>query len=210
MVTKISKEKSFKLDEKSLKVLNLFRGDYTRSLHIREMARIIGLSHRTVLLHLQKLEQTAILTKKTIGRAVHYSLNKDNILTKIAMEMTENYATICLLKEQFIIKNILTEIEEKNAVQGCIALFGSWTKGYADETSDIDLLIIGKLLNKKIITDIQIRTGKRLNIKEISFKDFKNAVSKKDSLIKEIVASHVILKQAGIFVDEIWGLNYGN
>lgn len=192
------------LDEKSLEILGLFTNDYSKRLHVREIARLLRINHRTVLLHLNNLEQEKILMKKMVGRATHFFLNIENIPTKIAIELAENYAMLSFVRDHFLIKNVLTELEERSAVDGCLILFGGWAKGYATESSDIDLLLIGKVLNAKVLKDIETRTGKHLSLKVVSAGDFMHALTSKDRLVWEIVHAHRILKRAGLFVDFVW------
>ena len=203
MVTKIIKTQSH-VDDKSLRIISLFTNDYAKQLHVREIGRLLHMNHRTTLLHLKRLEQDQILVAKKVGRSRHYSVNISSILAKFMLELAETYATAVFLKERFLLKNIMAEIEDRTAFDGCLVLFGSWTKGYATETSDIDLLLIGKINDEKVVKDIQTRTGKRLSIKVVSAQDFAQAVARKDALTWEIVSAHKVLKQAGLFVDMLW------
>ncbi len=202
MVTKITKKLG--LDEKSLRIISLFTNDYAKQIHVREIGRLLRMNHRTTLLHLRRLEHDQILAARSVGRAKHYSINMSNILAKFMLELAETYATFAFLNERFLFKNIMAELEDRNAVEGCLVLFGSWVKGYATETSDIDLLLIGKINDEKVVKDVQTRTGKRLSIKVVSAQDFAQALAKKDALAWEIVSSHKVLKQAGLFVDLLW------
>ena len=204
MVNKVAKNTArFAIDDKSAAILGLFTSDYAKRLHVREIARQLHMNHRTVILHLRPLEQENILTAERIGRTKSYTPNLKNILTKCALELAENHATVTFLAEHFLIKNILAELEARARPEGALILFGSHAKGYATDESDIDLLMIGTL-DKRVLEDIKTRTGKRISIQMLTAKDFTQALATKDALAWEVVTAHKILKQSGLLVDIIW------
>src|SRR4030067_849228 len=88
-----------------LKIITLYRTDYTTSLHVRAMAKLLGTNHVTILPYLNKLEKSRIFRHEKVGRNKQYFLNNANILTKHYLTTTEELVTIDFLeKNQFIRK----------------------------------------------------------------------------------------------------------
>ena len=125
------------------RILSLYRTDYIAKLHMRAMAKLLGTNHMTLLPHLKRLEENKILQTETVGKNKQYTLNKNNLLTKYYLIVTEGFVTISYLQKTLIIKK-LAEHLNNIGIQNPLILFGSYAKGYATEESDIDLFSIGK------------------------------------------------------------------
>jgi len=67
----------------------------------------------------------------------------------------------------------------------------------ANEKSDLDISIIGKIED---IRDLERLYNIKINIIDISKKDF----NKEDTIIKEIIKKHIILKGEEEFIRLIW------
>jgi len=187
------------------KILSLYRTDYNTSLHVRAMAKLLGDSHVTLLPHLKRLEQLKILQSKKVGRNKQYTLNKDNILTKYYFTTTEEHATINYLEKNFLMRKFAEHLSHIDIMNPLI-LFGSYTKDYATEESDIDLFCIGKLAENQIsqIKKFESTFGKKINIKTATTDNFNAGLRTGDILIKEIVKNHIILQNADSFVTLLW------
>ena len=126
------------------KILSLYRTDYSASLHIRAMAKLIGTSHVALLPHLKRLEEQKILHSEKAGKNKQYLLNKTNILTKYYLTITEELATIDYLEKNFFIKKLAEHLNSIDTPNPLI-LFGSYADNSATDESDIDLFSIGTL-----------------------------------------------------------------
>ena len=187
------------------KILSLYRQDYTANLHMRAMAKLLDTSHMTLLPHLKRLEELKILQTEKVGKNKHYTLNKDNVLTKYYLIATEELVTIDYLEKTFLIKKLaehLTSIDISNP----LILFGSYAKGYATEESDIDLFSIGRLNEKQTnhIRKFEATFGKKINIKTASAENFNAGLRAGDILIREVVANHVVICNLDPFVTVLW------
>jgi predicted nucleotidyltransferase len=187
------------------RILSLYLDNYTTKLHMRAMAKLLNISHMTLLPHLRQLEELKILKAETIGKNKQFSLNKENILTKFYLVTTEEMVTINFLGKNFIIKKLVEHLSELDFVLPLI-LFGSYTKGYANEESDIDLLAIGKFsqAQEEHIEKFETVYGKKINLKTATAENFNAALRSGDILIKEVVANHVILCNPDPFVGLVW------
>jgi predicted nucleotidyltransferase len=187
------------------RILSLYRTDYTANLHMRAMAKLLGTSHMTLLPHLKRLEETKILQTETVGKNKQYTLNKNNLLTKFYLIVTEGFVTIAYLQKTLIIKK-LAEHLNNIGIQNPLILFGSYAKGYATEESDIDLFSIGKLTENQQtnIKKFEATFGKKINIKAATAENFQAGLRTGDILIKEVVANHIVICNPDPFVTMLW------
>jgi|TARA_Y100000034_G_scaffold126632_1_gene178135 predicted nucleotidyltransferase len=168
-----------KIDSLHLEVILIL---IRNKIHLREIARILGESHSTILRKLNELIKRNIIETEPQGKNKLYSL-KNNLMAKSTIYMAENYKLTKLLKEYPKLSIILDEVSKKTDDK-LIILFGSYAKFSANNNSDIDIFI---------------ETGSRKvkdTIKEINSKlSVKIGPFDKDSfLIKEIIKNHVILR----------------
>jgi predicted nucleotidyltransferase len=188
-----------------LKIITLYRTDYTTSQHVRAMAKLLGTYHVTILPYLEQLEKRRILQHKKVGRNKQYILNTANILTKYYLTTTEELVAIEFVEKNPLMRKLAENLNNLDTPNPLI-LFGSYANGTATDESDIDLFSIGALTKTQLI---QIRRfeatfGKRINVKTATPERFNTALRTGDILIKEIVRNHVILRNADPFVTMLW------
>jgi predicted nucleotidyltransferase len=189
----------------SFKILSLYRTDYSASIHVRAMAKLIGTSHVALLPYLKRLEELKILRSEKTGKNKQYHLNKDNILTKHYLTVTEEFATIDYLEKNYVMKKFAEHLSSVTTANPLV-LFGSYAKDYATEESDIDLFCLGKIPEDQTsqIKKFELSFGKKINIKTATTESFDNGLRAGDILIKEIVKNHIILQNADLFVTLVW------
>jgi predicted nucleotidyltransferase len=186
-------------------IVALYRTDFSASIHIRAMAKLLGTSHVALLPYLKRLEELKILCSEKTGKNKQYTLNKDNILTKYYLVVTEELATIDYLERNFVIKKFAEHLAGFTTTSPLI-LFGSYAKDYATEESDIDLFCLGKIPENQTsqIEKFELTFGKKINVKTTTIENFDNGLRTGDILIKEIVKNHIILLNADAFVTLLW------
>lgn len=194
-----------KITNVTFEILSLYRTDYSATLHIRAMAKLIGTSHVALLPYLKRLEELKILSFERSGRNKQYTLNKDNVLTKYYLLIAEELVAIDYLEANFIIKKLAEHLNAAD-VSSPLILFGSYVKGYATEESDIDLFCIGKLSEKQQsnIERFQTTYGKKVNVKTATAENFDSALKNKSILIREVVANHIVICNPDPFVSILW------
>ncbi len=193
----------YNITQTTLKILGLYANNYKKSLHLRKISREIKADVKTTQLQLKKLEKINILSSTTKGRNKEYTLNLRNIITKYYVNMAEIFTSVIYIKKNFIIKKIISEIDNK--IDGTIVLFGSFVKGGHTKESDIDLFVITE---KKIDRSLVLRTanliGHEINLKSTNGQLFLNGMKTGDPLISEVISNHIILKGADSFCDMLW------
>lgn len=196
----------YNINKTTLKILGLFLGDYRRSLHVREIARDVGVDVKAVGLQLRRLENINVLSSIIKGRNKEYRLKLDNLVAKYYMILAETFASIRFLEKNFLIKRLMSETGDK--LEGTTMLFGSFAKGEMTEESDIDLFIIS---NRKPDADVIRETGslidREVNIKSTNMKQFLNGLMDNDPLIMEVVSNHIVLKGIDDFCEIMWRYN---
>ena len=186
----------------TLEILIIFTKYTNERYSISKIARDIKKSHVTLLPHLDELEKNQILVSTLNGRNKEFAINKESILARKFLEMTENYKAFKLLKEETLLKKIVQEIYVKK-INATIILFGSYVKGKHTKESDIDIAYIGSESEdrNKIFKDISQIYGKEINVKYISEKGLRN---RDDHLVAEIIKDHIIVNNVSKFVELMW------
>ena len=195
--------KKYNINQTTLEILELYRSNYSISVHVRAVARETQVDVKAIQLQLKKLEKTHIVISAQKGRNKEYSLNLNNYLTKYYMILAETYASITYLGENFEVKKLISEIGDK--LGGSVLLFGSFAKGEITPQSDIDLLVVG---DKKPDLDSAREAGqligRQISIKPTTEKMFLEGLISHDPLIQEAVANHIILKGIDTICDLMW------
>jgi predicted nucleotidyltransferase len=110
---------------------------------------------------------------------------------------------------EFLGKNFLIQklVEHLNAMNlaNPIILFGSYAKGYANEESDIDLFVLGKIPENQLayIKKFEATYGKQINVKTASMENFEVGLNS-DILIREVIKDHIVLSNPDPFVSILW------
>jgi hypothetical protein len=193
----------YNINQTTLKILGLYSNDYSKSLHLREIARETSVDVKAIQLQLKRLEKLNLLSSTLKGRNKEYSLNFNNSVTKYFMIMAETFASINYLGKNFLIKKVSDEIG--NQIEGIIVLFGSFAKGQATRESDIDLFVInGKTVDRGAVRETGSIVGRSISVKSASKRAFVHGLRENDPLIREVVSDHIILKGVDDFCEILW------
>lgn len=152
----IDRDRTPHINQTTFSILALYRSNYLRSFHTRDICRSIGMDTKPVRMQLKRLEEASILKSTLKGKNIEYRLNMQNYLTKYYINLAEEYTTLAFLDKHFLIKRVLEELTglellTENAdslLPGIVLLFGSFASELADDKSDIDILTISLLHEK--------------------------------------------------------------
>jgi len=195
--------KKYNINQTTLKILGLYRNDYRRSLHLRQISRETNVDVKAIQLQLKRLEKTNVLASTRKGRNKEYCVDLGNPITEYHMILAEAFTSICYLSRNFLIKKIVSEI--KNMIDGIVILFGSFAEERITKESDIDLFILAeKKLDLNVIREIGDLVGREISIKLASQADFLKGLENRDPLIGEVVSKHIVLKGIDNFCDIMW------
>lgn len=177
-------------------VISLFLGDYGGQLFLREISRLSGIPLKTTQNILANFEKDKILRSSIEGKNKYYRLNLENIQTKHLLLQSEAYKTSKFIEKYKPLKTFLKEMKS----DALIIVFGSFAKSKADENSDLDLLVIGKNSNIPYYL-----IPYKIHKLDMSLDIFLKSVEKQETLIKEIMQSHIILNNHSLFINVFWG-----
>lgn len=153
--------------------------------HLREIARKIKITPIYVSKELNNFEKIGLVKKQKKANLHFYSINKNHKLYKNLREIfVKSRSILDLLKSKL-----------KNLDINYAFVFGSYAEGKDTEKSDIDLFIIGKLDENKLLEKIQIfekEIGKEVNY-IIWSKSLFLSRAKKHHLLKQIAKKPIIV-----------------
>jgi len=177
-----------KFDNEYKSILVLFK-DFLIPYNSRNLSNVVGISHAGMFKLLKKLEKREIIKPKRIGKAVIYSLNMNNAITKREIEMALTLEAQNYFKwlEEFSVLKDTSEF---------IVLFGSIIKN-EKSAKDIDVLIIADKKNfNKINNEVRKKNkilNKKIHLVLQSIDDFKKDVNNKNKIMLDIIKKGVVL-----------------
>jgi len=153
------------------------------ALYTNEMVKKFGLDKRNTVKKLKELEKAGVLVSTRKGKEVYYSLNKEYpLLSEIKKIVLKTWGI------EYQLKNIFQEI---GGIEDAY-LIGSYAKNKMDASSDIDVLVVGKVdsieLSKKIAT-IQKNINREINLINITSKELQKRKLTKDPFIEKVFRS---------------------
>ena len=180
---------------KKLKILEEFLADYDKRIYGRNIAKKLKMNQKTVSNILNELEKKNLLKFTQEGKNKYYYLNKFSSNVKEIMQLIEIQRKINFLEKYKKLKELFLQLEERS--EGILIIFGSYANFSANEESDLDVFVMGKI---KDTEDLEELYGIKINI----IKSTINKFDKNEHIIKEIIKNHVILKNVEGFVELLW------
>ncbi len=195
--------KEYNINQTTLRILGLYRGDYRRALHLRHIARETRVDVKAVQLQLKRLERLNILVSRLRGRNKEYCLNLNNSIAKYYVILAETFASLSYLSRNFLIKKVASEIS--NQIDGTIILFCSFASGQATKESDIDLFIVADRKPLKFaVRETADLIGREISVKSAIRGEFMRGLQDADPVVREVVLEHIILRGVDDFCDIMW------
>ena len=168
------------------KILEYFLFNSTKKTYLKELAKILEISPRSVKIYCDLFEKDGLINRERKGNLHLFSTNNENFRIKE-------------LKRAFFI-NLLGELGIQNVSKECIsiAIYGSHASGHYDEKSDIDLLIIGdeKQINKNLIVKIMNAVDKEIQLNVIPMIKWEKMKKENDAFANSIIKNHILIKGA--------------
>lgn len=172
-------------------LLALFFTNPEQSYYLREIQRMLGYSAGNIRRELLKLQSGRLFETKQTGNLVYYSLNNGHPLFQEIKSIVQKTIGV-----EGAIRDALSSIKGIDIA----LIYGSFAKGDARMASDIDLFIIGKVDERKLISAIS-KTEKTLH-REINYSlysrtDFTKKKREKDAFIKDLLEGPKIFLVGG-------------
>jgi predicted nucleotidyltransferase len=168
-------------------LLRLFLTNPDQSFYIQEIGRILDKKPGIFQRILNSLEKEGILISEYKANVRYFRANKEYHLYKELKSII--FKTIGITGT---IKEVLTKVGKVD----CAFIYGSYAKAKENYLSDIDLIIIGKPDEDKLIKEFDRLEGqlrREINYKLYSFTEFKKTVKQKDPFLLEILRNKKIM-----------------
>ncbi|MFH1710710.1 MAG: helix-turn-helix domain-containing protein [Nanoarchaeota archaeon] len=183
------------LNNKASDILENFAEDYNKKIYGRDISKKLRMNQKTVSNILSKLEKENVLKFSTEGKNKYYYLNKSNHNIKEIVKLIEINRKIKFVERYKKLTELFNNLALKT--EGILVIFGSFANFSSNEKSDLDILVIGKPAE---IKDLEEMYNIKINVVKID----KNKFDKNDTLIREIIKNHVVLRGVEEFIELIW------
>ncbi len=168
-------------------ILKLLFLNSASEFHLNDIARRTGLAPSTAAKESSALLNIGLVTKRTKGNLVLYSINKEGIIYDELRRI--------FMKYELLDEIIASKLPAAGNIRYAL-IYGSFAKGTEKEGSDIDLLIVGDVDEEallKSISEAQGRIGREINYILWSEKEFLNKAKKRIPLLNDISKTQVIM-----------------
>lgn len=180
-------QKDYKKDYKFEIISELLREEN----HARAIAKKLDVNHMSIVRKFKELLEENVVDYKQKGKNKVYFLRK-SIEAKTYVFKTEHYKLIKILREYPLLGSVFEKVQKNKKIKFAV-LFGSYAKGTAGKTSDIDVYVETDDRNlKKELELINIRLSVKIGKFDLS-----------SLLVKEIIKDHIIIKGVEKFYEKI-------
>ena len=186
----------------AVSIVGIYDGEPKAELSIRGLAKRLKATYSFVYEAVDKLAKEGVIAVSVKGSAKMCTLNLKNDKTRALLAIHSVNRKDEFLKKNKLVGELLAEFVNRVAGEDVysIVLFGSYAKGSASETSDVDLLVVGASkakLDGKVDAEansLEARYGKEINAIVVDKPMFlKSLRSEGVTAVKEALADHVIL-----------------
>jgi predicted nucleotidyltransferase len=171
-----------------VKLLEIFLFNKNTEFHTRDLARRLGISPPYVMKELYNLRSLGILQERKDGNRILYTINKSSTIVEELKRI--------FLKTEGVGSELLKTLGSKRTDIKYALIYGSFAKGTEVTSSDIDLLIIGKIDEDDILHSVmklQNRLGREINYIVWTEKEFAEKVHQQIALLEEISKTSIIM-----------------
>ncbi len=195
--------KESNITQKWVDLLIPFSANYSERLSATEISKRCHIPQQTASRGLNELSENNLMDYKIEGRNKLFYIGLKKMSSKNILNIIENHKSLTFLLENKDIHVILNDILP--ACNG-LMIFGSYAKGTASTTSDLDIVIFR---SKRKIHDIKRRYTTEINEHYTSYSEFSKLLKKENPLSIEIAENHIMFGNISKMVDILWSWNYG-
>ncbi len=167
-------------------ILKLLFLNSMNEFHLNEIARRISMSPSTVYKEMDNIFPLGLVKKRKQGNLVLYKINKNSTIYN---ELRKIFLKYELAGE--LIKKELSKEKIKFAL-----IFGSIAKGEETDASDVDLLVIGSIVEGDLmesVAELERRIGREIHYTLWTEKEFKMKSKDRIPLLREITNNPMIM-----------------
>jgi predicted nucleotidyltransferase len=150
-------------------------------LHVRELARLTGVSPGSLHRELRNLADMGLLIRQETGRQVYYRANTQcPVYDELAGLLRKTAGLVDVLREALL--PLATKIE-------MAFVFGSMARGDAHTHSDVDVMLVGNLEFSEAVlalSDAQTTLRREVNPTVMSRTEFNSRLDQSDSFVAQV------------------------
>lgn len=164
-----------------VKILTLFFLSPGRELHLREIERLTKENVNSIRRELNNLEEIGLLKSSRKGNLKLYTINTE-------MPLYGELSSV-VLKTEGVAKTLQEHLHELGSIQTAF-IYGSFARHTAQLSSDIDVFIIGKINERKLIEEIhglEKNLSREINYILFTPEEFKDRKKKKDPFVINVL-----------------------
>lgn len=176
-----------RLTQNKAELLGLFFTNPQKSFYIQQIGRLLGKKPGVFQATLNSLEKQGILTSEYAANTRCFRVNKQ-------FPLYEEFKSI-IFKTVGVAGGI-RDILKKLGNVTLAFIYGSYAKGRENELSDIDVIVVGKCDENKLIRQLDLledRISRQINYKLYSPEEFKSHLKKKEPFLTAIVKDKRII-----------------
>jgi len=175
------------LSKLRIKLLDVFLSSPDARFYIRELERKIKEEAKNVSRELKNLEALGLLISEKQGNLKYYSVNENFFLyPELKAIIFKTTGVQGLLKEA---------LERLKGIETAF-IYGTYATGKESESSDVDIMIIGKPdlteLNE-VISDLEEKLNREINYMCFDQEEFKERRKAGDAFINEVLSGEKIM-----------------
>jgi predicted nucleotidyltransferase len=170
-----------------VKILELLLFDPLSEFHIREISRRTKVSAPYVKKELDQLRKINLVTETSRGNLKLYRINRDS-------PIVEDIKRI-FLKTDSLGGLLSKELSELGKIDYAL-VYGSFARGDETENSDIDLLVVGKVDEEKLVPligSIEKQIGREVNYILWTSSEFNKRAGERHNLLLDIIGKPFIM-----------------
>ncbi len=185
------------------KIIKLFYYNRNKAVHLREIARNVGLNESSVSRHLNSMLKDGVLGFESEANLKKFRLKKNIIPEIFPFYDYERVGKFPILRRNAI-KDYVKHLQKKPLF---LILFGSTAKGTYRKDSDVDILevVYSRTDNKKTISYVESQTGIRISVFQLTVKDFeRELVGKKDKVVQSALNTGFPIFNEKYYYEEVY------
>jgi len=159
-------------------ILKIFFKEPQREFHLREIARIAGISSSTAKKYLDSLEKEEIVTSR---KERNLRIFMANLESRKYKQLKINYNVMKIINSKIL------EYLDREMNFPTVVLFGSWAHGENGVHSDVDLFVLANSKKKVDLSKFEKRLGAEIQLFALSNKEFDRMKRKNKELVNSII-----------------------
>lgn len=172
-------------------------------INLREIIGKTRLSPNYVSKYINLLSQRGILKEERLEKKRVYLrrffLNLKSNQGKNIFILVKEEEKELFFQKYLKLKPVFEQLTEEIKSIDFLLIYGSYARFAAEKDSDLDILIVGKIINKQHIKEIFVSLDIEVSIKIERLKDFKRKLE--DPLYQQIVRDNILIYDSGKFID---------